>query len=392
MKRILIVTISPDLKGGVKRSVDFAIRVFLARGYAVDVAYYQPQRLAPELSISCFQFWSKRKPGCKLIYKSPQLSYHAIGARYAELEFNHYRVNPHWQRLISQADYCLVISGHLMPAAVLDELGVDYCASIASDYDDDRRARVKQFPFVKRWVDQLLVAPICRRRERKILRSKARIFPVSNQAKKSLEKIAKRPVDRVIPHSVDLEMLEPDFSKAVPWRFGFVGRLDDPRKNLELLIKAFGLVLKKQPQAQLCLVGSSLEENLKQKIAALNYAKNIEVFEKLSDRELVDFLQRLDVFVIPSHQEGFCIAGLEAMACGAVVITTPCGGPLDFIKHNQTGLVSRFDAKQLADDMQCVAANREWRDQLARQAVEFIQREYGFDKVADLFFRAIQVN
>ena len=59
-------------------------------------------------------------------------------------------------------------------------------------------------------------------------------------------------------------------------------------------------------------------------------------------------MQRWDLFVIPSHQEGLCISALEAMACGVPVVSTRCGGPEDFVLPDRTGLLVPHQAPALA--------------------------------------------
>ena len=64
---------------------------------------------------------------------------------------------------------------------------------------------------------------------------------------------------------------------------------------------------------------------------------------------LRDKLRSLDLFVVPSHQEGLCISALEAMACGCPVVSTHCGGPEEFVLDGETGFLVNPDPAEMAD-------------------------------------------
>lgn len=49
------------------------------------------------------------------------------------------------------------------------------------------------------------------------------------------------------------------------------------------------------------------------------------------------FLNRLDIYVQPSHYEGLCITAIEAMACGLPVVATEVGGLTKSIVDGKTG-------------------------------------------------------
>lgn len=89
-----------------------------------------------------------------------------------------------------------------------------------------------------------------------------------------------------------------------------VVRGDKRRKNLSLLIRAYeGL------NVQLRLTNSPFKK-LPKNIIDLGY---------LSENRLVEELQNADAFILPSKQEGFGLATLEALACNIPVIITKTG-------------------------------------------------------------------
>ncbi|HLI71430.1 MAG TPA: glycosyltransferase family 1 protein [Ktedonobacteraceae bacterium] len=104
-----------------------------------------------------------------------------------------------------------------------------------------------------------------------------------------------------------------------------VGTLQ-PRKNHQGLIKAFHRAQsdKKNRPAMLALAGEPgwLYDETRQLIADLKLEKKVRFLGRTNDLELCMLYSLADVFAFPSFFEGFGVPPLEAMACGAPVITS----------------------------------------------------------------------
>lgn len=104
----------------------------------------------------------------------------------------------------------------------------------------------------------------------------------------------------------------------------YVGPLDE-HKNITLLIDAYSKLPKEvKNEYKLVLAGFSVDA-LKFKNILKKYPidkKNIEAIGYISDPQLVALLQSCRLFVFPSLYEGFGLPVAEAMACGALVITS----------------------------------------------------------------------
>ena len=101
----------------------------------------------------------------------------------------------------------------------------------------------------------------------------------------------------------------------------------DPRKNVDGLIRAFAsLPIEKRKKLQLAIVHDLPDEHRKRMHEAVRNAGLTEdevVFTGfMSDEDLVALYNLCAVFVFPSKYEGFGLPVLEAMACGAPVITS----------------------------------------------------------------------
>lgn len=85
-------------------------------------------------------------------------------------------------------------------------------------------------------------------------------------------------------------------------------------------------------------------------------------------RELAQHQAGADVFVFPSKTDTFGIVMLEAMACGLPVAAFPVTGPIDVVRHGQTGFLDndlgtacRGAIKLNGDEPRRYAESRSWR-------------------------------
>lgn len=123
---------------------------------------------------------------------------------------------------------------------------------------------------------------------------------------------------------------------------GVVGRLD-PIKDHPTLFQAFAELKKIRPEVRLLIIGDGPERIRLESLA-------VDGVMFLGNRlDVPTILQTLDVFVLPSVNEGISNTILEAMATGIPVITTKVGGNPELVEDGITGvLVSPGASKAIA--------------------------------------------
>ena len=146
---------------------------------------------------------------------------------------------------------------------------------------------------------------------------------------------------------------------------GTVCRLKEPGKGLTTLLEAVALLQQNgTPMCQVLIVGDGpAAESLHGLAARLSISKSV-VFTG-SRRDVPQLMGLLDVFVLPSHYEGFGIAIAEAMAAGKPVVATTVGGIPEIVKHEETGLlVPPAQPAALADAIRRCLERPQWARQL----------------------------
>src|SRR5207253_8248573 len=105
----------------------------------------------------------------------------------------------------------------------------------------------------------------------------------------------------------------------------FVGTLE-PRKNIPMLLEAFAL-LRRQLDAQLLIVGARgwLDEPIFAAHALSGVGDAARFLGRLGEDDLAVLYSHAGVFVLPSLYEGFGLPLLEAMACGAPIVSSSAG-------------------------------------------------------------------
>jgi glycosyltransferase involved in cell wall biosynthesis len=155
------------------------------------------------------------------------------------------------------------------------------------------------------------------------------------------------------------------------------------------LIEALALAKGDLPQGwRLLAIGrdDGIGDELKDYAKSLSIADNITWLGERTDVE--ELLAASDGFILPSHQEGFSNALLEAMAASLPVITTAVGGNSDAVVNNETGLlVPPRDPRALAAALSRLAKDPDLRRRLAEAGRRRVEQRFSLQACVDRYER-----
>lgn len=163
---------------------------------------------------------------------------------------------------------------------------------------------------------------------------------------------------------------------------GFLGRFAEPRKGLDVLLKAFPIILKEFPHSQLFIAGPG-DGTLIEKGLSPSVKGKVHFVGKLSEKEKADFLASLSVYVAPNTGgESFGIILTEAMAAGAGIVASDIPAFAEVLSHGDFGtLFNSENPISLAREISALFKNPEGKNQ-KREAALVASQRYDWGNVA----------
>ncbi len=160
----------------------------------------------------------------------------------------------------------------------------------------------------------------------------------------------------------------------------YIGRLHKS-KNIDLLIDAFGEILKKRNDVKLLIAGtdSGYKLKLEELIRALGIKENVVFTGFISNHEKFCAFIDADVFVTPSFS-GFPITFLEACATGTPLVTTVKGDNLGWV-HKNVGYVVEDNKYKLAEAIINIINNEQLKQKFGDIGKFLVENEFNWDKI-----------
>jgi glycosyltransferase involved in cell wall biosynthesis len=316
------------------------------------------------------------------------LPYLHVGSRAAELEPVRYRPRASLTHLLDTFDLVQLVAGSPALAHIARDVDRPVALQCATMVAVERRALLKRRSFATAW-RRAMTALVARMDESGM--HHADIVLVENAWMHDRMTKVLGP-DRVefSPPGVDTATFHPD-GDGEPDVVLTVGRLDDPRKNIAMLIESFAIARKQLAHGvRLVLAGERSPGNDITALAKrLGVGDAIDVRLALSVEELAALYRQATVFALSSEEEGLGLAALEAMASGVPVVSTQCGGPETSVLDGETGfLVPIGDSRAFADRLVRLLSDRGMRSRMGHAARAHVERTFSLQRTGERFLRA----
>ena len=224
-----------------------------------------------------------------------------------------------------------------------------------------------------------------------VLKKSDVIIALTEDMKKEIEKICDREVF-VIPNGIDLRNFEKLSKENIRKKLEianeeeiiiFVGTLRSV-KGVKYLIKAMEIIIQKNIDTRLMLVGDGEDrESLEKLVKELDLEKYVSFVGIVPNKKVPEYMVASDIFVLPSLSESFGIVNLEAMASGLPIVATKVGGLAEIIKDGENGfLVEPKNSKEIAEKVLLLLEDEEMRERISRNNKESVKK-YSWESVVE---------
>jgi glycosyltransferase involved in cell wall biosynthesis len=227
------------------------------------------------------------------------------------------------------------------------------------------------------------LAEACNREWRvlaKAMKLASKVIPIDHQTEETLRLRMPRVKLHPIPNCVDPTSL-PEISPSNP---------EDPKillfvgwvirsKGIEELLEAWGRI--EAPDWRLVLLGPVAEE-YRQYLQAQHAMDRVEFLCERTHREALEWMSQADIFVLPSHTEGFPNVVVEAMALGRPILASAVGALPEMLENGRSGiLVPKQDIQALYEALSHLIQNVELRESYGCRARERFLANYTLESV-----------
>lgn len=197
----------------------------------------------------------------------------------------------------------------------------------------------------------------------------------------------------VIPNFLDCGQYVPAPDAAVRARFCPPDRYEAlllhvsnlrPVKRVEAVIDVFCRV-RTERRARLVMVGDGPERARAEALAVeAGVHEHLEILGEIDD--VRPLLSVADVFLLPSAQESFGLAALEAMACGLPVVASRVGGLPEVIRHGETGFLHPpHDTSAMAASALALLDDRQLHARVSRLARASVVDRFDEERIVPMY-------
>ncbi|MGF0318594.1 glycosyltransferase family 4 protein [Nocardia fluminea] len=169
----------------------------------------------------------------------------------------------------------------------------------------------------------------------------------------------------------------------------FLGRFDEPRKGMDVLLGALPTLIDHHPDVEILIVGRGDEDRLRREAGP--HAGHLRFLGQVSDEEKAAALRSADVYVAPNlGGESFGIILIEAMAAGTPVVASELDAFRRVLRDGTAGMLTPIgDSDALATAIDTLLTDDETRMRLVSTATQVVA-SYDWPVVAEQILRVYE--
>jgi len=210
------------------------------------------------------------------------------------------------------------------------------------------------------------------------------IHTVSDATKNDIQKLGTKKPINIIPNCIqDEEQITEESRKN---QFVYLGRLIF-YKNVEVILKAFKIVVKEFPDGILVIAGDGPhKDSLQNLVQKLNLQNNVTFAGYVTPEQKKKLLAESNALLFPSKIEGFGLVMLESFQQKRPVIVSDIPPMSDIIQNNKTGFVIPSDDENMwAEKIIQLIKNPNISDQMGIEGNNVLKEKYN----QELFYQKL---
>jgi len=168
-----------------------------------------------------------------------------------------------------------------------------------------------------------------------------------------------------------------------PPRVGYIGRLS-AEKGVQNLVRALPHILGIRKDLRVLIGGEGdLMESIQLSLAEEDFTDQVDLPGWISQDDLPQYLNQLQLLILPSYTEGLPTIMLQALACGTPVLATAVGAIPDIIRDGETGFIMRNNSPECIAENVIRVMSSQIRETVGQQGRRFVEEHFTFEKTRE---------
>ncbi|MHA1375566.1 MAG: glycosyltransferase family 4 protein [Promethearchaeota archaeon] len=171
---------------------------------------------------------------------------------------------------------------------------------------------------------------------------------------------------------------------------GFLGSMRNLRKGQIEILKTAKKLCDLGKNINFIFAGEGQEINTLREYIGANDLKNVALVGQVSGEAKRKFFKAIDIFILPSQQEGLSLALIEALSAGVAIIASNVGGIADAVQHEINGiLLDHVSPETIFDAISLYEKDSEFLFQCGKNSRKLYEDTFSFERFKERFLKII---